>query len=660
MKIQSIMTLLSNLWDLVIVTFTSFRSYQVRFIHLLGRLLTQSLTSLFSYLGTKEVISLNKQSEEEVQPYKPLPNVSKFKIKWLSNYHPIFLAKGILKREKSPQFEIEIHTNKNINRYINHQLNRLRKHRENPQVFWIIAKYLLNSYTFQVACFHHVFRNWHRTLHFKKVLRILKETAQLAKDLTNGKLQPIDFKRLYILKDVNNLEKGFRPLGVPAPHWRVLLHGLNLIMIIYFGPYQSPNQHGFWPGRGTDTAWKQIHSEVLVSNNIYEFDLKSFFDTINLTYLNQILESIGLPEELLKMIDVMSRSLPKSEQSDAPPGVSFPTWLNNQEHYEDVIHYYTNQRLELSNPLLYILGKLFYHLQLIFEPRLANFEFLRGVPQGSPLSPLLSSIALHATLLKCPTLVQYADDGILYDVENPEEILSFPASSGIKLNALKSQWIKRNGEWLTSLKFLGKRFIPRNLLTGEQLNLQMAQDGILETATRTPKVFVFEDYALIQEAVIYDMKQSTTSIHQPELTPDFQEWFNSKYLGFVSSRIYNGTIDISQIEQDFEYSFKKGTWSQYESEKPDKVELTVFNSTSIAISALLSYHGNVQVWKHFVNSNREKYINPLRKGPWMTPYSRGYHTQASPIPMTPISIWLLSWKGQLLLTILSIIIVTII
>ena len=178
-------------------------------------------------------------------------------------------------------------------------------------------------------------------------------------------------------------------------------------------------------------------------------------------------------------------------------------------------------------------------------------------------------------------------------------MLDFSASSGIKLNLDKSQWIKRDGTWLTSLKFLGKRFIPANLLTGEQLNLQMEQDGILQSATRTPKVYTFEDYALIQEAVIYDMNKLTTSVQKPT-SDNFLDWFKSKYFGFVSSRIYNGNFDVSQIEQDFSYSFKKGTWSDYGSRKPEQeIELNIFNSGSIALSALLSYHERCQNWGTF-------------------------------------------------------------
>ena len=44
----------------------------------------------------------------------------------------------------------------------------------------------------------------------------MKETAELAKQLTRGDYSPIDFKRIYIPKDPNNLDRGFRPLGVPA------------------------------------------------------------------------------------------------------------------------------------------------------------------------------------------------------------------------------------------------------------------------------------------------------------------------------------------------------------------------------------------------------------------------------------------------------------
>ena len=67
-----------------------------------------------------------------------------------------------------------------------------------------------------------------------------------------------------------------RPLGVPTPAWRIYLHGLNNILTVWLSLYIPDSQHGFYPGRGTGTAWKTILSEVLASPNIYEFDLRKF------------------------------------------------------------------------------------------------------------------------------------------------------------------------------------------------------------------------------------------------------------------------------------------------------------------------------------------------------------------------------------------------
>jgi len=57
------------------------------------------------------------------------------------------------------------------------------------------------------------------------------------------------------------------------------------------------NQHGFRPGMGTLTAWKYILRVVIKSPNIYEFDLKQCFPTINLVRLSHRLkEQYLMPE----------------------------------------------------------------------------------------------------------------------------------------------------------------------------------------------------------------------------------------------------------------------------------------------------------------------------------------------------------------------------
>jgi hypothetical protein len=74
-------------------------------------------------------------SNEALMPQKKIPNVKKFQVKALADYHPIFKDKGILKREYKPTFDVENYRNKGMNRYIAHQFHRLHRHLANPKTF---------------------------------------------------------------------------------------------------------------------------------------------------------------------------------------------------------------------------------------------------------------------------------------------------------------------------------------------------------------------------------------------------------------------------------------------------------------------------------------------------------------------------------------------
>lgn len=39
-------------------------------------------------------------------------------------------------------------------------------------------------------------------------------------------------------------------------------------------------QHGFRPGLGVKTAWSVVLTKVVKARFVYEFDLKSFFDSV--------------------------------------------------------------------------------------------------------------------------------------------------------------------------------------------------------------------------------------------------------------------------------------------------------------------------------------------------------------------------------------------
>lgn len=159
------------------------------------------------------MIQVNKEYKEP-SAFKPLPNVRKFKIRMLSQYHPIFAKKGIPKRELTPKFDSEPYTNKSINRFISHQLLRLSQSRTQPAKFWRICKYLMQSPTFLVACFHKVFPNWHRVIPYHKVLKTMYKVVNLGSDLSQGVCHPISFRRIFIPKG----EGKTRPLGIPHPN----------------------------------------------------------------------------------------------------------------------------------------------------------------------------------------------------------------------------------------------------------------------------------------------------------------------------------------------------------------------------------------------------------------------------------------------------------
>ena len=105
---------------------------------------------------------------------------------------------------------------------------------------------------------------------------------------------------------ITQLDKGngeTRPLSVPDGVERIrhekLLHPLQQ----WLSPWISSSQHGFLSGRGTMTAWQDIIDHVLNSRNIWEYDMKKFFDSINITYLSLVLLSTGVPSHLVEYME---------------------------------------------------------------------------------------------------------------------------------------------------------------------------------------------------------------------------------------------------------------------------------------------------------------------------------------------------------------------
>ena len=582
------------------------------------------LITLYKSLSGETVVGPIPNLQEEIYPCKPLPNVRQFKIKLLSPLHPIFKAWKLNKREYSPLIESDQYTNGQMNRYINHMFIRLNKSRSNEKKFWRIGLSLLKvSTSYQAACLNKVIPGWHRDYTYGEIIKTMESVIRILKSGATT----IKYKRMWIDKSPGSTEK--RPLGVPTLAWRIILHGLQNLLVVWLSPYQSKSQHGFWPERGTTTAWKELHTQAINKSNIYEFDLKKFFDKINLTYLRNVLHTTGIPYDVLTWLDGLNRSQPIN-QKDNPLDI---TWSSDEEEARD--YYYDETNLTNWPTTSGAVQEWTEHwLQKKRSGPNESYEYYHGLPQGSPCSPILSSAVLNWTLLlprHTSHVTQYADDGIIHSNSEiiPYHLLHQPWYTGIEQNIAKSRWIKKSGEWLTSLKFLGLKYTNATLLTTPRPLEELTQGGLMESCTKQGNQVEFTKLRMINEAELYDREKSQPIYEYIEsqeryLTSaeyenyglkkskhkTFIDWFRTKYIGYIHSRLYQGTFTQTDIQQDFSYKFQHYSWSHLESLRGPNalhdgisgIKLDIFNSSSIACRALSNRlrayrRGELTPWK---------------------------------------------------------------
>jgi hypothetical protein len=354
---------------------------------------------------------------------------------------------GIEKHERELKFFKDARVNK-ANRYMMKQYKRLAEaaKKGDMELYENIAKRILTkSLVYRYIAMHRVENGWFWELKAAKIRMTMKKLGKICEEQRGN----IEYIRTWIPKGD---DKYGRPLGAPTLEWR-FWGWMNLNLMEIWCHYQGLKptwQHGGLSGRGVTSAWSELITKHLESENIIEFDIKGFFNQITHESILRFVEESGLKfwktqiENNLKSVPKRTNNPPLEEERD---DLKLKTMLFN------ILNYMRDKRVKEERDT----KKVRNHAYGLDIPG-------RGTPQGYNTSPFLCVMTLGRVLKEIPGIVMYMDDGVITAptrdklYERYEAFKEALKSVGLVVAPNKTHVVKEQGRWLRDLKFIGLRY----------------------------------------------------------------------------------------------------------------------------------------------------------------------------------------------------------
>lgn len=280
-----------------------------------------------------------------------------------------------------------------------------------------------------------------------------KEGDELVDQILRGEYLPSSVKSVEIPKP----NGGVRQLGIPTVKDRIIQQAISQVLTPIYEQVFSGHSYGFRPKRNAKQAIERASGYVREGRNVVvDMDMKSFFDEVNHDRLMHRLSKHIKDKQLLRLIR-------KYLQSGVMVG--------------GLVH-----------------------------------QRLKGTPQGSPLSPLLSNVVLDELDKELEKrghyFVRYADDFSIFVRSQragervKESVCSYLTSKlKLKVNEQKSQVCKSS-----ETKFLGYTILDSGMIVIANQSIERLKKKVRELTKRNRGVSF--------EAIV------------SELTPVLRGWLN--------------------------------------------------------------------------------------------------------------------------------------